>query len=168
MGAACCQLCISQKMHFLVAADPGPTFVSAESPQSLAVADTLEQSRWGWSVGWGVWARPPGQCRRPGQGLWPSPALRPNPNGLSQGSEHPENSAREGARGPQPGLGGRAEGRPPASGAAPPPDGLDCRAETGHLPIPEPALGLGPSLESRSSGRCVLRPLPGGQAVGHL
>lgn len=35
-------------------------------------------------------------------------------------------------------------------------------------PIPEPALGLGPSVEAKSSGRGVLGLLPGGQAVGHL
>lgn len=69
---------------------------------------------------------------------------------------------------PSLGLVGEQRGAHLPVGQPPPPDGLDCRAETGHLPIPEPALGLGPSLESRSSGRCVLRPLPGGQAVGHL
>ena len=88
-------------------------------------------------------ARAPGRGWCPGHDRWPFsgpnvPILMVSP----RGSEHPENSAREGARGPQPGLSGTAEGYQPAGGGCP--DAPGCTAETGCLPSPKPALGPWP------------------------
>ena len=106
---------------------------------SSAAANTQGQSRRGWVCGPG----PRDEVGCPGHDRWPFsgpnvPILMVSP----RGSEHPENSAREGARGPQPGLSGTAEGYQPAGGGCP--DAPGCTAETGCLPSPKPALGPWP------------------------